>query len=812
MKMPLRFMLITLALLVPACAFSIESTAPAANSEPTYLQLRHVQVSGEAYSVENLKIVRDAGMFELNSGIMCLLNPVHGMVTGAVFHGVGMFSLRSNDPREQNQMKMLTGGPGISEEFDKLVMRFADGTPEELQKVLVKKSGSVCPNELDDNQKYLRTELGYNLTGRLLQPVLAGRPDGLFLAFFNGKKFGRLGFAVDPQGARFGAVHPEEVAFASFNDSKSGIWYSGHLLTEPDEGWKVKQPSHESGAIKAVHHKIDATIEKSGFLSATDTGTFVAQVDGLRVVPFTLFRKLRVSKVSDGSGVALNWIQEKQDEDAQYFAILDKPAKKGDQFVVVTSYAGKDTVFREGDGNYYPAARESWYPNTHVGDYADYEITLRTPKNLTMAATGTLKSQHNEGNQSVTEWKSDTPLSVAGFNFGDFKMETAKLEKQGVQVTAFANKEIPDIFKQIQQAVESPMSLSGSHSEGAALGTMNTTPLLKKALAEAELSVQLYSDYFGPMSYKSVQVTQQTATNYGQAWPGLVFLPILYFLDDTQRHQLGRDSARSQYWKVVEPHEVAHEWWGHSIGWASYRDQWMSEGFADFSASLYVQYIRGDRKEYLLFWKDKHDQMVEKDEFGHRPIDVGSVTMGYRVSTGKVGGWTGQHVLYPKGAFILQMIRMMMFSMKTGDADFKAMMHDLVNTYRNKAVSTEDFKAMVEKHMTPAMDADRNGKMDWFFDEYVYGTELPSYSMETSTETSSDGKNTLTLKVTQSGVSQNFKMVVPIYFETAEGKVGRLGQMLLIGNQTSTQKVPFGAMAVPKRFMLNYNYDVLSLN
>jgi hypothetical protein len=37
---------------------------------------------------------------------------------------------------------------------------------------------------------------------------------------------------------------------------------------------------------------------------------------------------------------------------------------------------------------------------------------------------------------------------------------------------------------------------------------------------------------------------------------------------------------------------------------------------------------------------------------------------------------------------------------------------------------------MVEKHMTPGMDLDHNHKMDWFFNEYVYGTDLPQYHFE----------------------------------------------------------------------------------
>ena len=34
---------------------------------------------------------------------------------------------------------------------------------------------------------------------------------------------------------------------------------------------------------------------------------------------------------------------------------------------------------------------------------------------------------------------------------------------------------------------------------------------------------------------------------------------------------------------------------------------------------------------------------------------------------------------------------------------------------------------MVEKHMTPEMDVEGNHRIDWFFNEWVYGTEIPRY-------------------------------------------------------------------------------------
>jgi Peptidase family M1 domain len=177
----------------------------------------------------------------------------------------------------------------------------------------------------------------------------------------------------------------------------------------------------------------------------------------------------------------------------------------------------------------------------------------------------------------------------------------------------------------------------GSHTSVAALGNMSTTPLLKKALAEAQVAVQLYSNYFGPAPYQQLAVTQQTACNYGQSWPGLVYLPICYLYDTTIRNQLGLEFHNYGYWKVVAPHEVAHQWWGHEVGFNSYRDQWMSEGFADMSASIYIQLIEKNHNKFLEFWNDERTLLLERNKEGFRAIDAGPVTMGYRMSNDRTG-------------------------------------------------------------------------------------------------------------------------------------------------------------------------------
>ena len=95
---------------------------------------------------------------------------------------------------------------------------------------------------------------------------------------------------------------------------------------------------------------------------------------------------------------------------------------------------------------------------------------------------------------------------------------------------------------------------------------------------------------------------------------------------------------------------------------------------------------------------------------------------------------------------------------------------------------------MVEKHMSPQMDLDGNHRMDWFFNQYVYGTDLPNYHFESDTKQNGDA-TILHFKLTQSSVPPEFKMIVPVYLELANGGVVRLGMVRVIGDATVEQTV-----------------------
>ncbi|MGA8152281.1 MAG: hypothetical protein WB952_15115 [Terriglobales bacterium] len=167
-----------------------------------------------------------------------------------------------------------------------------------------------------------------------------------------------------------------------------------------------------------------------------------------------------------------------------------------------------------------------------------------------------------------------------------------------------------------------------------------------------------------------------------------------------------------------------------------------------------------------------------------------------------------QNLTYPKGAYVLQMLRSMMYSLQDQEPDtqFIAMMHDFVESHRDKAASTESFKAIAERHMTKAMNLDGNGRLDWFFDEWVYETQVPRYHFEYQTSPADGGKVKLHMTVTQSEVNDHFVMLVPVFADFGNGMV-RLGQLGIGGN--STRDLDLLLPSQPKKVVLNAYKDIL---
>lgn len=790
-----------------------QQPAPSAPELAAYTALRTVALSGESCSVANVVLRRDAGVFTLKSGELHFVAPVEGRVTAAVFLGDGELTMTPPLECEKKSLAIYTKMPSIAEPFTEAVFRFSDETWAELkesEQATFSTNGQQAARAGDvlrDHVKYLRETLGLNFELRTFSDLYSKEKErhGYFAAFIKGKTFPKLVYLMDPRG--IDQFAPEQVMLASFDNATFGFWSSFPMQT-PAGATALK----DSRTFDIRQHDISAAIDGT-ILTATDKVTLRGVRSGVRVLPFQLFSRLRLSKVTDAAGASIPFIQQSKEEGNDIGVVLPAILPTDADTVLTFEYAGPDAVIDAGNNNFIlnPGARSTWYPNngsTAFGDRALFRMAFRVSDKLTIVGTGALSEPETaEAGQRISKWTSGTlELAVSGFNLGKFKRQDQADAEAGYTIEFYANTTLPDELRRVQIAIEA--AEARGEQTGTTLGAISTTAMANTALADTQNATRIYNAYFGKLPYSRIAITQQPAGNFGQAWPTLVYMPYTAFLDTTIRTQLLGTSGVNTFFQYVGPHEVAHQWWGHVVGWESYRDQWMSEGFAEFSASLWVERLKGPQK-FAEFWEAHRKQVVQPSRAteGKAPYTIGPVTQGFRLSSGKTGG-AYQYLVYPKGAYILHMLRMLMFDPKTGDAAFQAMMKDFIQTHYNTDVSTDDFHRIVAKHITPSMNLDGTGRMDWFFNQWIYGTDVPTYTFEYSLR-DEGGKTVIAGKVTQSGVSDTFRMQVPIYLDFGKGWM-RLGTLPMTGNSSKDFTVPLPQK--PKRATINALSDVLYVN
>jgi hypothetical protein len=800
-----------LTLSIAAAQTRIEVPARALpNADPVYRTLRSVGM-GQTFRFDNFSLACDVATLRFEKGTLTWLQPVEGLVTGAVFVGSGHFHLKPATDLDETEIERRIGSKVVDEDFTEIVFRFTGEEHDRFLKGLGEQlepssEAAVVFQRWKEHMRQ-RREIPTSITEAFLQgeridnvdaDVLAGvynHAHPPFLdAYLHGKKHKDLRFLVR---TRVGAMpeldSPEEVALINFDPGgmEDGVWYLAHLKSE--YAARTANSLEDRRLFATVGYKIETVIAKNKHLFSTATVTFKPLIAGERILKFGLLPNLRVSRVLDDKGQSLNFVQESRKEDGSFYGILSKAVDAGSNSSVTIEYAGDKVLEEAGEGSFYVRARTSWYPNLNgFGEYANYDLTFKVPHRFKVISVGKLVSETTEQDLAVSHWVTPIPVAVAGFNYGDYKKVEITDDITHYKISGYYLSELPDNLRRYS-----------------ALQSMAPGSMTKYALDQTRAQLQVCTAFFGKSPYEDVYITEQPDFAFGQSWPDLIYLPISAYTDSTQRWMLfGQINSKfSGFVQEVTPHEVAHQWWGHTVGWASYHDQWLSEGFAEFSAALFLQNAVGPKwqKDYVDFWERLRERTLEKNNFGIAPNDAGPIWMGLRLISPRTE--TGyQNVTYPKGAYILEMLRSIMYSQEDGDKEFIALMHDFVDTYRGKLASTESFKAVADKHITKMTDLTGNHRLDWFFREWVYGTQAPKYNFEYQLTPADGGKTKLHMTITQSDVDSNFAMLVPIFADFGKGWA-RIGQVGVVGNAPRSAETILPM--VPKKVGLNVYKEIL---
>ena len=175
------------AVLTAACACAQTADRPIAPNGPakapngmaTYVALRADLPGADSATVKDFTLTREGGTFHFTDGSFYFYAPVDGKVTGAVFTGKGQFDLTVKDAGEQQSLAVLTKSDSMAQDFTTLVLRFTDGTAEEIRKASAGPAGARRPRARGGRgpSQGLSQELSDNVELRMLADIWAAARD-----------------------------------------------------------------------------------------------------------------------------------------------------------------------------------------------------------------------------------------------------------------------------------------------------------------------------------------------------------------------------------------------------------------------------------------------------------------------------------------------------------------------------------------------------------------------------------------------------------------------------------------------------------
>jgi len=772
-----------------------------------YVALREAKVA-PAGQIRNKHLRVDRFALELTEGHLYVAPEIGGVTSTAVFLGDGVIHAYPPDAVEHHQLRKLSDNHYVKETFDRLVLKTSGNTIAQLLELGTpapepNRRGSERANQLledrrqerlerqrdnpdswvlddlirqttDDlpsNRSYLLLEVDSNDHGWLAVTVNPGQPEEVELYQYDHRQ------QIADSWMRFNSVE-------DFEPNHSDSTLKG-FSTDPESldndatgsqlGLSVRphEPEQEGWRPRALvpHTRLDLALDNNGDAKAT-AALLIDPLEPTRSLRLQISPVLEVTDVtwiadqankpfdtalqasfqprnpvadqSEPAGLTgeqLHYVQERHDRffgedlfEPWVTITLPRTIAPGESFIIGLAYEGKLVQRLRQTRDFLLRDTLFWRPQHPDARVSQIDTTFRFPDRYQIASGGTLIDERVQDGTRIMHWATTEPVRSMAFNYGRFDVtEVARDVKPAL--TIYAN--------------DGHIGFAPGNRE--------------KTVTDLTDSIKLFTEYFGSFPYPSLLVTE-TATQSGQAFPGLLFLSYQTF------GELHTGEA-----ELFRAHEVAHQWWGAAIDWKSYRDQWLSEGFANYAAALYTLYGLNRPQQFeemMNAWRldilgeGQVGQGLGLRHYGYRPEelrrsdghDTGALVLGYRINSTETP-FDYRILIYEKGAYILHMLRSMLLDLETGDdGRFRQLMRSYARQHTRGVMSTQSFEAAVEEAF--------GQPMDWFFDQWVYGVEVPTYRAELDVSPVVDSPSPFMLHgtVTQEEVSDGFKMPVPLRF------------------------------------------------
>ncbi len=545
------------------------------------------------------------------------------------------------------------------------------------------------------------------------------------------------------------------------------------------------------------HVSTDGRITDDGEYYGSSLHTVRADKLPSRVLFFELHQALRVSQVLGPDSTALSFVRwnDWNNRAQPLYVFLETTPQPGERFDLSFHYngyicekgrvelrvsSGADVEQRKFDVQYIPfddfsvTAENVWYPRYSSIEQPTYDMTFSSPENCILIASGNKVREIREGGRLITRWEVDRPTRNVTFNLGHLTLHSYVAADVGTVDVYYSD----HLHTTLAPALSHAGMQTGRHME-------------QQVASDVENAVKLFNHYFGPYEGERIVVSELAGnlSHSGSAYPGFVNLGFNTFI-----------STDAYGWdRLLRSHEVAHQWWGIGVVPETYRDRWLSEGFSEYSAVMYLQATEGNDLMIDRLRDYRRDIFSARSYLLGSGASAGIIALGDRTATSKSRDDVNL-VLYKKGAFVLHMLRQMMLDLRSFNEDrFLNMMRDFYAIFRGRTASTLDFRRITEKHM--------GEDMGWFFDQWVYDNVMPTFHFSYTSGSDSADTWQVEAKIRTDGVDDDFFMYVPLEIEFENEQKAYI-RIAVEGRESSFTLPQLGRK--PKKLRLNPWESVLA--
>ncbi|MFB7332875.1 M1 family metallopeptidase [Streptomyces adustus] len=345
----------------------------------------------------------------------------------------------------------------------------------------------------------------------------------------------------------------------------------------------------------------------------------------------------------------------------------------GETFQVTVRYAGTPLTLTDQDGSKEgwlptadgalalgePTGSMTWFPgNHHPSDKATYDIAVTVPKGLTAVSNGEQAGETTAGGRTTFAWHTADPMASYAATVAIGRYEVGRSTADGLPA----------------YVAVAPARAKESRA----------------VLAKLPEIMEWARTNFGPYPFSSTGVIVDRQDEVGYAletqnrpvFPGVLDIGTLV-------------------------HELVHQWYGDSVTPRTWRDMWLSEGFATYAEWLWQEDQGGDSTQ------ETFDALYDGDYFDD--AEANAAIWAFPPAKPSGAAHISDPPVYWRGAMVLQKIRQ-----TVGDDTFYDIVQGWAATHRHGNAGTAEFTAYVESR---APDKDFGP----IWRDWLYGDGKPAH-------------------------------------------------------------------------------------